>query len=89
MTTNIPPHNMGEVIDGTLHLIDTPEATVLDLMKFIPGPDFPAGIITGREGILRAYETGRGQITLRGKTEIEESKRADREASSSRRSPTR
>ena len=81
MTTNIPPHNMGEVIDGTLHLIDNPDCTVLDLMQFIPGPDFPtAGMITGREGILRAYTTGRGQITLRGKTEIEESKRADREA---------
>ncbi|KFE71142.1 DNA gyrase subunit A [Hyalangium minutum] len=81
MTTNIPPHNMGEVIDGTLHLIDNPDATVQDLMKFIPGPDFPtAGMITGREGILRAYTTGRGQITLRGKTEIEESKKGDREA---------
>ncbi|HYI00175.1 DNA gyrase subunit A [Hyalangium sp.] len=81
MTTNIPPHNMGEVIDGTLHLIDNPDATVLDLMKFIPGPDFPtAGIITGREGIFRAYTTGRGQISLRGKVEIEESKKGDREA---------
>jgi DNA gyrase subunit A len=81
MTTNIPPHNMGEVIDGTLHLIDHPEATVQDLMQFIPGPDFPtAGMITGREGILRAYTTGRGQITLRGKTEIEQSKKGDREA---------
>jgi DNA gyrase subunit A len=81
MTTNIPPHNMGEVIDGTLHLIDNPTATVQDLMQFIPGPDFPtAGMITGREGILRAYTTGRGQITLRGKTEIEESKKGDREA---------
>jgi DNA gyrase subunit A len=81
MTTNIPPHNMGEVIDGTLHLIDNPDATVLDLMQFIPGPDFPtAGMITGREGIARAYTTGRGQITLRGKTEIEESKKGDREA---------
>ncbi|MBN1206127.1 MAG: DNA topoisomerase 4 subunit A, partial [Myxococcaceae bacterium] len=81
MTTNIPPHNMAEVVDGTLHLIDNPDATVQDLMQFIPGPDFPtAGIITGREGILRAYTTGRGQITLRGKTEIEESKKGDREA---------
>jgi DNA gyrase subunit A len=81
MTTNIPPHNMGEVIDGTLHLIDNPDATVQDLMQFIPGPDFPtAGMITGREGIARAYTTGRGQITLRGKTEIEESKKGDREA---------
>ncbi|QRN96224.1 DNA gyrase subunit A [Archangium violaceum] len=81
MTTNIPPHNMTEVIDGTLHLIDHPEATVRDLMQFIPGPDFPtAGIITGREGILRAYETGRGQITVRARTEIETSKKGDRES---------
>ncbi|HYO58707.1 DNA gyrase subunit A [Archangium sp.] len=81
MTTNIPPHNMTEVLDGTLHLIDHPEATVRDLMQFIPGPDFPTyGIITGREGIVRAYETGRGQITLRARTEIETSKKGDREA---------
>jgi DNA gyrase subunit A len=81
MTTNIPPHNMAEVLDGTLHLIDHPEATVRDLMQFIPGPDFPtSGIITGREGIIRAYETGRGQITLRARTEIETSKKGDREA---------
>ncbi|MBM7119311.1 DNA gyrase subunit A [Archangium primigenium] len=81
MTTNIPPHNMGEVIDGTLHLIDHPESTVRDLMQFIPGPDFPtAGIITGREGIVRAYETGRGQISLRARTEIETSKKGDRES---------
>ncbi len=81
MTTNIPPHNMAEVVDGTLHLIDNPDATVRDLMRFIPGPDFPtSAFITGREGILRAYETGRGQITMRARTEIEESKRADRES---------
>jgi DNA gyrase subunit A len=81
MTTNIPPHNMTEVIDGTLHLIDHPEATIRELMQFIPGPDFPtAGIITGREGILRAYETGRGQITVRARTEIETSKKGDRES---------
>lgn len=81
MTTNIPPHNMGEIIDGTLHLIDHPEATVRDLMQFIPGPDFPtAAILTGREGIVRAYETGRGQMTIRARTEIETSKKGDREA---------
>jgi DNA gyrase subunit A len=81
MTTNIPPHNMGEVLDGTLHLIDHPEATVRDLMQFIPGPDFPTyGIITGREGIARAYETGRGQISIRARTEIEASKKGDRES---------
>ena len=80
MTTNVPPHNLTEVIDGTLHLIDDPKATVLDLMKFIPGPDFPtAGSILGREGIRRAYETGRGQITLRARTEVEASKKQDRE----------
>jgi DNA gyrase subunit A len=72
MTTNVPPHNMREVIDGTLHLLDHPRATVADLMGFIPGPDFPtAGFILGREGIQRAYETGRGQLTLRARTEIE------------------
>src|SRR5271169_1422905 len=72
MTTNVPPHNMREVIDGTLHLINEPKATVADLMRFIPGPDFPtAGFILGREGIQRAYETGRGQLTLRARTEIE------------------
>ncbi|WP_375770383.1 DNA gyrase subunit A [Archangium gephyra] len=81
MTTNIPPHNMTEVLDGTLHLIDHPETTVRELMQFIPGPDFPtAGFISGREGIVRAYETGRGQITLRARTEIETSKKGDREA---------
>ncbi|MCY1073948.1 DNA gyrase subunit A [Archangium lansingense] len=81
MTTNIPPHNMTEVLDGTLHLIDHPETTVRELMQFIPGPDFPtAGFISGREGIVRAYETGRGQLTLRARTEIETSKKGDRES---------
>jgi DNA gyrase subunit A len=81
MTTNIPPHNMGEVIDGTLHLIDNPKCTIPELMQFIPGPDFPtAAFVTGREGIRRAYESGRGQITLRARTEIETSKKGDREA---------
>ncbi|TQF10100.1 DNA gyrase subunit A [Myxococcus llanfairpwllgwyngyllgogerychwyrndrobwllllantysiliogogogochensis] len=81
MTTNIPPHNMTEVISGTLHLIDHPTCTVRDLMEFITGPDFPTGaFITGREGIHRAYETGRGQITVRARSEIETSKKGDREA---------
>jgi DNA gyrase subunit A len=81
MTTNIPPHNMREVIDGTLHLIDHPKATVRELMQHIPGPDFPtAGFILGREGIQRAYETGRGQITLRARHEIETSAKGEREA---------
>ncbi|MEN9800749.1 MAG: hypothetical protein RL653_4446, partial [Pseudomonadota bacterium] len=81
MTTNIPPHNMGEVIDATVHLVDNPRATVLDLMRFIPGPDFPtAGFITGMEGIRKAYETGRGHISLRARTEIETQKKSDRES---------
>jgi DNA gyrase subunit A len=81
MTTNIPPHNMREVIDGTLHLIEHPKATVRELMQHIPGPDFPtAGFILGREGIQRAYETGRGQITLRARHEIETSAKGEREA---------
>ncbi len=81
MTTNVPPHNMREVIDGTLHLIDHPKASVRELMQHIPGPDFPtAGFILGREGIQRAYETGRGQIILRARHEIEISAKGEREA---------
>jgi DNA gyrase subunit A len=81
MTTNIPPHNMREVIDGTIHLIEQPKVTVAELMAHIPGPDFPtAGFIYGREGIRRAYETGRGQISLRARTEVETSKKGDRES---------
>ncbi len=80
MTTNVPPHNMREIVDGTLHLIDEPKASVADLMRFIPGPDFPtAGFILGREGIDRAYETGRGQLTLRARTEFE-TRDGDRES---------
>ena len=75
MATNIPPHNMGEVIDGMCCLIDNPDATLDDLMEFIKGPDFPTGgIIMGRSGIRAAYATGRGKIILRAKTEIEEGK---------------
>jgi DNA gyrase subunit A len=81
MTTKIPPHNMGEVIDAVVHLIENPKATLGDLMRFIPGPDFPtAGSISGREGILRAYSTGRGQITLRARTEIETDKKSGRDS---------
>jgi DNA gyrase subunit A len=81
MTTNIPPHNMREVVDGTLHLIDHPKATVRELMQHIPGPDFPThGFILGRDGIQRAYETGRGQITLRARHEIETSSKGERES---------
>jgi DNA gyrase subunit A len=81
MATKIPPHNMGEVIDATLHLIDHPITSSLELMRFVQGPDFPtAGIIAGREGIRRAYETGRGTITLRARTEIEVEKKTERES---------
>ena len=73
MATNIPPHNLGEVIDGTIMLIDNPEATGLDIMTCIKGPDFPTGgIIMGKSGIRAAYETGKGKIVVRSKTEIEE-----------------
>lgn len=73
MATNIPPHNLSEVIDGVVMLIDNPEAGVNDLMQVIKGPDFPSsGIIMGREGIKSAYKTGRGTIIVRAKAEIEE-----------------
>ncbi|ELC8443302.1 DNA gyrase subunit A [Clostridium perfringens] len=73
MATNIPPHNLGEVIDGTIALIDNQELTSLELMTYIKGPDFPtAGIIMGKSGIRAAYETGRGRIVVRAKAEIEE-----------------
>ncbi len=73
MATNIPPHNLREVIDGLVMLIDDPEVMVADLMKAIKGPDFPGGaIIMGRDGIRQAYETGRGTVTVRAKAFIEE-----------------
>ncbi len=72
MATNIPPHNLGEVIDGLLHLIDHPDAPIPELMEHIKGPDFPTGgIILGKNGIYEAYTTGRGRIITRAKTEIE------------------
>jgi DNA gyrase subunit A len=75
MATNIPPHNLGEVIDGTIHLIDNPRATVADLMQFIQGPDFPtAATIYGVNAIKSMYETGRGLIKVRGRATIEEDK---------------
>jgi DNA gyrase subunit A len=81
MATNIPPHNMGEVIDGCVHLVDNPKATVADLMKLVTGPDFPtAGFIMGREGIRKAYETGRGQVVMRARHEIEVAKKTERES---------
>ncbi len=75
MATNIPPHNLGEVIDGCIAYIDNPDIDVLGLMNYIKGPDFPTGgIILGNSGIKKAYETGRGTITIRSKAIIEEHK---------------
>ena len=75
MATEIPPHNLGEVIDGMCCLIDNPDAELQDICQFIKGPDFPTGgIIMGRSGIRAAYATGRGKIVIRGKAEIEETK---------------
>ena len=79
MATKIPPHNLGEVIDATLHLLANPEATPDDLMAFVKGPDFPTGAqILGRQGILDAYRTGRGSIKMRAVAEVEESGRDTR-----------
>ncbi|HEV8420686.1 MAG TPA: DNA gyrase subunit A [Actinomycetota bacterium] len=73
MATNVPPHNLGEVIDGVVATIDNPDISIRDLMKKIKAPDFPtAGLIIGREGIKEAYETGRGSIKMRGRVQIEE-----------------
>jgi len=79
MATNIPPHNLSEVIDGCIALIDNPAIELLDLMQIIPGPDFPTGaLILGRAGIRQAYETGRGSVVMRGRATIEPM-RGDRE----------
>ena len=76
MATSIPPHNLGEVVDATLHLIENPKATPDELMKFVKGPDFPTGgMILGKEGIKEAYRTGRGSIKMRAKVAIEEGQR--------------
>jgi DNA gyrase subunit A len=73
MATNIPPHNLGEVLDACLHLIDQPDADTEALMQYVSGPDFPtAGIINGRAGIREAYRTGRGEISIQGKANIEQ-----------------
>ncbi len=75
MATNIPPHNLGEVIDGCIHLIQNPDCEIEELIERIPGPDFPtAGQIAGRSGILQAYKKGRGIITVKAKTDIETKK---------------
>ncbi len=80
MATNIPPHNLGEIIDATTALIDDPTLSIGDLLQYVPGPDFPTGgIILGRGGIRSAYETGRGSVVMRGRVSIETTRR-DREA---------
>ncbi len=81
MATNVPPHNLREVIGAAIHLVQNPKAGVADLMRFIPGPDFPtAGIILGRDGIRQAYETGRGTIAVRARATIEVHPKTERES---------
>jgi DNA gyrase subunit A len=73
MATNIPPHNLGEIVDATICLIRNPSASIADLMQFVPGPDFPtSGFIHGRQGILDAYTTGRGSVRMRARAEVED-----------------
>ncbi len=80
MATNIPPHNLTEICDATIHLIDNPDCSITNLLEFIPGPDFPtAGIIYGTAGIRSAYHTGRGIIRVRARMSIEEMEKSDRE----------
>ncbi len=80
MATNIPPHNLTEVVNGCLALIENPDITIDELMEYIPGPDFPtAGIINGRAGIVQAYRTGRGRIYVRAKADIERNDKANKE----------
>lgn len=80
MATNIPPHNLGEVIDGTIYLIQNPDATVEKIMEFVPGPDFPTGaFIFGKDGIKSAYKTGRGTIKLRARALIERGRQNERD----------
>jgi len=81
MATNIPPHNLGEVIDGVVAVINNPQLTFEELLELIPGPDFPtAGYIYGREGIVQGYRTGRGIIQMRARAEIETHKKSERQA---------
>ncbi|HEX2064398.1 MAG TPA: DNA gyrase subunit A, partial [Acidimicrobiales bacterium] len=76
MATNVPPHNLAEVIDATVHLLDHPDATPDDLMAFVKGPDFPTGgFILGRAGIMESYRTGRGSVRIRARAEIEDTKK--------------
>ncbi|CAG0991888.1 partial DNA gyrase subunit A, partial [Anaerolineae bacterium] len=81
MATNMPPHNLREIIDALIHVIEKPDATVKDLMKLVPGPDFPTGgFINGRQGIRDAYATGRGVLQLRAKASIEKNPRTNRQS---------
>ena len=81
MATNMPPHNLREIIDALIYIIDKPDATVKELMAFVPGPDFPtAGFINGRQGIRDAYATGRGVLQIRAKASIEKNPRTNRQA---------
>src|SRR5438105_14451620 len=76
MATNIPPHNLTEVIDAAIHVLEHPEAGPDELMQFVKGPDFPTGgLILGRAGILEAYRTGRGSIRIRARAEVAEGRR--------------
>ena len=81
MATNIPPHNLNEIVDGCLHLLNNPEATVDELIELIPAPDFPtAGIIYGISGVREGYRTGRGRVVMRAKTHFEDIDRGQRQA---------
>jgi len=81
MATNIPPHNLGEIVDATMAMIKNPDISIEDIIKIVPGPDFPtAGFIYGREGIEKAYRTGRGIIKLRARALVERKKRNDKES---------
>ena len=72
MATNIPTHNLGEVIDGVIAVLDNPDIELAEIMKYIPGPDFPTGgIIVGNDGIVQAYKTGRGRCIIRARTHTE------------------
>jgi DNA gyrase subunit A len=80
MATNIPPHNLGEIVDGLVLLIENPDTTIDELIQVIPGPDFPtAGFIYGREGIVEAYRTGRGRIVMRADADIETDEKSGRD----------
>ena len=80
MATNIPPHNLAEIVDAAIHIIDKPECSIDDLLQIVKGPDFPTrGIIQGRNGIISAYKTGRGIIRVRGRAELETMEKGDRE----------